>query len=153
MGAILRPFGFKGSSGNYYRNLGEVVHVISIQKSTASTAEFFKFRLNTGLWSKVVGDYLIRNRGQIPKNAGNCHSSHSPKFAHRPVQDLWWTVQGEADLDLVLAQLRQILIHEEVPRLDFITTTDHLVHEWRRDFPDWIEIIAASRENRELRLC
>ena len=152
IGEMLRPLGFKGTAGNYYRDVGDVVHVFSVQKSTSSSTEAFRFCLNSGLWSRVVGNCLVRNRGEVPKNTGNCHSSHRLMFANRPTKDLWWTVNDEKDLVSVLIDLTQILVHEEVPRLNMILKTDHLVSEWRRSFPDWIEIISAHNENREPRL-
>ena len=61
---LLKPLSFKKKALNYYRRLGEVGHIINIQKSIYSYRNHIKFRINTGIFEPKF--WSVSHTGQVP---------------------------------------------------------------------------------------
>ena len=61
---LLKPLSFKKKALNYYRQLGEVGHIINIQKSIYSYRNHIKFRINTGIFEPKF--WSVSHTGQVP---------------------------------------------------------------------------------------
>ena len=61
---LLKPLSFKKKALNYYRQLGEVGHIINIQKSIYSYRNHIKFRINTGIFEPKF--WSVSHTGQAP---------------------------------------------------------------------------------------
>lgn len=64
---VLKPLGFKKSSANYLRRLGDVVQVVNLQVSHGSTALSLSFYINVGLAFDAVCKLTDNTVSEKPK--------------------------------------------------------------------------------------
>ena len=143
----LAPFGFRRVGGSFIRTYPEVTQVIGIQKSTSSTAESFRFRLNEGLWSPMVAK-RIRRLSTPPRAILACQSYTVVSDPRRSGVDLWWAVDSPESLREAVEEIAELLIADAIPRLDRLSTTIDLKEHWQNSMPDWHEIISAELDGR-----
>ena len=103
---LLKPLSFKKKALNYYRQLGEVGHIINIQKSIYSYRNHIKFRINTGIFE--------------PKFWSVSHTGQVPDYPTEPVclirktindlrgrKDLWYEIHNYTDEQKLIKEIQE----------------------------------------------
>jgi hypothetical protein len=105
VGPVLKHAGFKRKGLHFTRELPEVWHLVSFQKSRSSTAARTSFTVNLGVASKRV---LQFTEFEKPPAVEECHWQQRLGQLGPERTDLWWELGvARDDLDEVANRLRQ----------------------------------------------
>ena len=97
----LKELGFKSKSSTFFRQKGELVEVVSPQKSKWNGAEEAKFTINLGVYWPKVHEVLQRVPASVPPKEYHCtlRQRLGPLFDQQ--RDYWWTVTPSSNVRVI----------------------------------------------------
>ncbi len=100
MTELLRPLGFRKTGTLFSRAVNDVLHLISLQSSTSSTASSLRATLNIAVWVPALAE-----ANQRP-DVWSAHWQERIGMLMPEHSDRWWTVTTEQDAQSAGALVR-----------------------------------------------
>lgn len=111
----LRDCGFRRNSTHYWRGEGDVIQVLSVQKSQWNSSDSGKFTLNLGVHFPLVAEVLLgRDNMPRPPQESYCILRQRAGMLLSG-RDEWWTVTPETDVDELAGTLQRALEEHVLP--------------------------------------
>ena len=136
----LKPVGFLKKGNNFYRDLGEIGHIVNIQKSMYGSRDRLSFTANIGIFTpaywKAQFDFT--------------HSGEPPKYPIEPVStlrrrigefmegnDKWYDLSQETDDRPIQEELSQTMDVKVLPFLNQMNSVSRLIDYLEGDSSRW----------------
>jgi hypothetical protein len=124
----LKELGFKNKSSTFFRQNGELVEIISPQKSKWNDAGEAKFTINLGVYWPQVQEVLGRPAAGSPPKEHDCTIRQRLGPLFDDGKDFWWSVSPDSDMQQIgLDVLEKIRTHA-LPWLVRATSLDEAVN-------------------------
>jgi hypothetical protein len=94
----LKELGFKCKSSTFFRQNGELVEVISLQKSASNTAIEGKFTINLGVYWPQVQTILGSTLENLPPKEYDCTLRERLGSLFSQGGDFWWGIRQDSDI-------------------------------------------------------
>ncbi len=143
MSEVLRPAGFRKRGLVFHRSVADVVHLVSLQSSQASTAVAVRLTVNVAVW--VPG--LARARDP---DIWSAHWRQRLGHLMPEPRDRWWRISCESDALSASCQIRMAIAGYAVPALDALSSSEALVSLWQSGRSPGLTRAQAERCLREL---
>ena len=127
--ALLRPLGFQKVSGLYSRATQNIVHLIEVQGSRASTKEEARITVNVGAFvpELVYADVRETTKPSIPGAHWRTRLGHlSPEHT-----DLWWHIANEEQAFAAAQDIASRVQAYALPALAELPNSTALVAQWQ----------------------
>jgi len=123
----LHEFGFKSRSSTFFRQNGELVEIVSPQKSKWNNSTGAKFTINLGVYWPKVQEILGRASQSFPPKEYECtlRQRLGPLFADQ--RDYWWTVLPDSNIRTIGEDVTEKLRSFAMPWLRRATSLDDAV--------------------------
>jgi hypothetical protein len=145
LGRLLRGYDFKRSGSSFTREFEDVLQIVSVQKLASGPPDSIRFRINLGLWSKVVA--RRENESKKPAKAIDCHAYNNATILAGISLDYWQVLDGESS-SAAVGQAKTLLIDNVIPKFDSVRTNSDLIRVWS----EYVNLPRPSAESRELYL-
>lgn len=122
---VLRPVGFRKTGARFNRTLKDVVHLISTQSSTGSTAASLRVTVNLGISISSLVD-----KGDKP-DVWSAHWRERLGFLMPGHHDRWWEVSSDREAAAAALEIAQATKTFALQAFDTLSTVDALVALWR----------------------
>jgi hypothetical protein len=126
----LRKAGFKRRGQLFERSVGDVVHLVQLQKSRSSSADALRATVNLAIWVPALAPIRAGIR-DAPSEPG-AQWRERLGFTMPQRRDLWWDVRSEAEAEQVAADIAASLQSYGLPRLDAVRSSEELENLWRK---------------------
>lgn len=128
---FLAERGFSRKATTFRRELGEVMHLVEVQKSRRSSASTVVFTVNLG----VASLRLLRRAEKDPVQWAwdACHWRERLGDVAGAGSDVWWSISDEASAAAASSQVTQWLAASGLPALDALSTDAALRDLWLSD--------------------
>ena len=130
--SVLYPFGYSKQRALFVKQLSDdVVQMIQLQKSQASTKEHLRVTVNVGVLSLPLAKRLgyHEQKPQIPL----CHWRVRLGHLMPMKQDRWWEVKESSDAEEVGREIADLLTNYAIPSVEEVNTTEKLRSLWESD--------------------
>jgi hypothetical protein len=104
--------------------------VANFQKSSSNTAEHIRFTLNLGIYSARIAKGLGERQITRPA-AWHCQCELRSGLLRSDPHDLWWSIDGDTDLDALGAELASHVGSLAIPWVKQHVTDEALRELWR----------------------
>ena len=124
MAELLRPVGFRKSGAVFARAVNDVIHLISLQSSTSSTASSVRLTVNVAVWVPTLAE---------PNQRPDVCSSHwNERIGGLMPQrsDRWWTVTSEQESQAAAFEIGTAIKQFALPALAVLETSATLADLW-----------------------
>lgn len=127
--SVLKPLGFRKRRLTFTRDLGGVVQIIALQKSTSSTDAVVKVTANAGLWLNELAPI----RAGVPDNPDIWSAHWQVRVGQLSPEktDLWWSVKSADDARAVGAELALRIVSHVLPEMERLSSREAVIHLWR----------------------
>lgn len=131
---FLKPKGFKKRGLNFKRTVGELSHVLNIQRSQYNSQSDIKFTINLGIFSpdyyKIEYDYNFEKENKIPDFPREYDSIIRLRIgALRYEEDKWYKVNSNTDIRQIIKEMDEDINKFILPFFDKISTIESLLNE------------------------
>ncbi len=137
--------GFRKQGANFWRDHGEVIDVVNVQKSQWNSGQAARFTVNLGVYWKRIHELLGKPLNTVPPKEYHCTvrarlcclDSVTAEFPDG--RDHWWEVTATTDLAATGAEVLERIERSGIPWLDHLhelkATLAHIeAHRtWRTD--------------------
>jgi hypothetical protein len=141
----LGPDGFRKSGPVFKRSREDVVHLLSLQSSTESTADSLRVTLNLAIWAESLA--AERTKPEVAASQWNERIG----FLLPVRQDRWWIARSDAEARSVAAEICAAVVKYGLPALDAISSTADLALLWESNRSPGLTAIQAQRYLARLR--
>ncbi len=127
--AALKPLGYRKSSATFQRSIGDVVHIVEVQGSSANTADDASFTVNIGVFAPalIYEDVREFTKPSIPQAHWRMRLGQlSPSR-----QDLWWRVTSLVDAEAAAVDICELIERSALPALAQIPDLVSLAAVWK----------------------
>lgn len=142
---VLGPAGFRKSGSVFKRSRADVVHLLSLQSSTESTAATLRVTVNLAIWIEALADERSKpdvSASQWRQRIGFLLPGH---------QDHWWIVRSDDEVLSVASQIRSAVVKHGLPALESLSSTADLTALWESNRSPGLTAIQAQRYLAQLR--
>ena len=137
--AVLRPLQFRRKGLVFTRQLGEMVHIVSLQSSVSSTAPLLKITVNLAVFVPSLADDSIK-LGLL-----SSHWQMRLGFLMPEHIDYWWEVSCDCDAERVASEIIEAIQMYALPQFKQLETRDALVTLWRAGRSPGLTTFQAKR--------
>jgi hypothetical protein len=134
----------------FWREGGEVIEVVTVQKSQWNDASSASFTLNLGLYWKRVQELLGRTISAPPPREYNCtiRERIGPLFSAG--RDHWWEVTPETDVAAIGVDVVAKLVEHGLPWLERGHSLEQMIEfvERTNSIPQRKAILALRRDGK-----
>lgn len=123
----LKELGFKSKSSTFFRQNGELVEIISPQKSSWNDANESKFTINLGVYWPKVHEILGGLIASLPPKEYDCTIRKRLGSLFDNGKDFWWSVSPNSDIGQIGADVVEKVRHYELPWLVRATSVDEAI--------------------------
>lgn len=129
---LLKPLSFKKKALNYYRQLGEVGHIINIQKSIYSYRNHIKFRINTGIFEPEF--WSVSHTGQVPD-----YPTEPVCLIRKTIndlrgrKDLWYEIHNYTDEQKLIKEVQEDIQNYILPFFDQLDSVEKILSALEKD--------------------
>jgi len=123
----LKVLGFKSKSSTFFRNNGNLVEIISPQKSRWNDANESKFTINLGVYWPNVHEILGGLISSLPPKEYDCTIRQRLGFLFDDGKDYWWSVSPNSDIEQIGADVVEKVRHYGLPWLVRATVLDEAI--------------------------
>ena len=136
----LKPLGFKKKANNFYRDLGEVGHIINVQKSMFRSKEYISFTANIGIYSPIYWNSEFNFNGdpeppQYPVESVSIIRKRIGSFIEG--SDKWYDVEQYTNINPIKSELSGILEEKVIPYFDQFKDNDSLLNYLDNEFKEF----------------
>jgi hypothetical protein len=124
MKTVLKPRGFRARGPNFQRSRNDLMHLVQLQKSMASTAAVVRATVNLAVWIPLLAD-----RGEPPSVAAAPYRERIGSLMPGG-QDLWWEIGSAVEAEASGFVIAGALERFGLPWLDAIESTDSVLAQW-----------------------
>ena len=141
----LGPSGFRKRGSIFTRGRNDVVHLISLQSSTESTAVSLRVTVNLAIWVEALAD----ERKKPDVSASQWRQRIGSVMPVR--NDHWWVARSEAESRSVAAEICSAIQKYGLPALDAVLSTTDLAALWESDRSPGLTAVQARRYQTHLK--
>jgi len=142
MSEALRPIGFRKKGAHFTKTEAEVVHLVSLQSSSGSTAEAVRVTVNLGVWVSAL-------EGDAKPDVWSAHWRERLGSLMPENRDVWWDAASNEEAKSTGARIASAIRTFGLPVLGSITTRRALLDLWRSGrSPGLTEVYAKRLMNR-----
>jgi hypothetical protein len=123
----LKELGFKSKSSTFFRHNGELVEIISSQKSKWNAADGAQFTINLGVYWPKVQEILGRPAISFPPKEYNCTIRQRLGPLFDDDKDFWWSVSPDSDIHQIGSDVVEKISSHALPWLARATVLDEAV--------------------------
>ncbi len=127
--AVLKPLGYRKSSATFRRVIGDVVHMVEVQGSSANTSGDASFTVNIGVFAPALVDEDVRKftKASIPEAHWRMRLGElSPSR-----QDLWWRVGALTGAEAAAVEISKLIERSALPALAQLPDLASLASVWK----------------------
>lgn len=120
----LRSADFKKQGMHFSRSVNDVVHLVSFQSSSGSTAALVKITLNLGVWLRVLAEDWQKPdilEAHWRQRIGLLMPDHN---------DHWWAVSSEQESNVAASEIDETVRKYVLPQLEILSTSESLKKLW-----------------------
>ena len=139
LAATLGPAGFRKGGSVFKRDRKDVVHLLSLQSSTESTADSLRVTVNLAIWVEALADERTKPdvaASQWRQRIGFLLPVH---------QDYWWIARSDAEARSVASEICDAVVKHGLPALDALSSTADLAVLWESTRSPGLTAIQAHR--------
>jgi hypothetical protein len=127
--AAVSPYGFRKSGSTFSRDVGEVIHLVTLQKSTSSGKTHVKFTVNVGAWIKALAPI----RAGVPDKPDIWSAHWRVRLGELAPErsDRWWTVANSDEAVASGQAVAEMIVKLALPALDELSSVSTLIRLWR----------------------
>lgn len=129
MHALLKPRGFRKNGQLFTRPLGDVDHLVQLQKGTSSTAARVSATVNLAVWVRALAP--VRAGRPDPPEVAAAHWSERLGFTMPDRRDVWWPMASAREAEAAAQAIAEALERHGLPALDRIPSQAALRDLWR----------------------
>lgn len=126
----LKALQFKKRANNFYRNLGEIGHIVHVQKSVYGSKNQISFTVNIGIFSSLywMSAYNYKNVAEAPS-----YPTEAVCIIRKRIgqfidgKDLWYDLNEGSNVSPLISELTEIMELKVLPFLDEVNTNDELL--------------------------
>lgn len=139
----LGGLGFKKRGSTFHREVGDVIHLVSLQASQSSSASTLRVTVNLAV--------------AVPSLGGRLDDVWSAQWRERigtllpEPQDRWWNVSSAQEAEAVVQEISQFLAQYGLPAQARISSTAELLQLWESGKSPGLTAVQASRYVDQLR--
>lgn len=115
---VLNEMGFRKQGHTFWRDTGDVVDVITLQKSQWNDASSASFTVNLGLYWKRIQELLARTAAKMPPREYDCTVYERIGALIGNGSDHWWHVKPTTDPSKIGSEVNEVLTSRGVPWLE-----------------------------------
>lgn len=133
----LKPLKFKKRGNNFYRDLGEVGHIINIQKSMFGSKENISFTANIGIFSPIFWDsiYNFKNEPNPPSYPTEPVSIIRKRIGRFiDVKDKWYDLDKRTETEPLKYEISGTLEAKVLPFFEKIRTNNDLIRYLEQEY-------------------
>ena len=120
---VLKPVGFSRRGSLFSRRVEDVVHLIQLQKSQSSSADYVKATINLAVWVPALAFGSASAAGApVRARLGSIMPEH---------EDLWWELSSSESADESIASLVQPLVSYGLPWLQALRSSVEVQRLWQ----------------------
>jgi hypothetical protein len=123
----LKELGFKSKSSTFFRQNGELVEIISPQKSSWNDANESKFTINLGVYWPKIHEILGGPIASLPPKEYECTIRQRLGSLFDNGKDFWWSVSPNSDIGQIGADVVEKVRHYGLPWLVRATSLDEAI--------------------------
>jgi len=97
----LKEFGFKSKSSTFFRQNGELVEIISLQKSQSNDANESRFAINLGVYWPKAQEILGGTCETPPPKEYDCTLRQRLGPLFDDGRDYWWSIKPNSDIQAI----------------------------------------------------
>jgi hypothetical protein len=129
LAASLKSCGYRKMGRKFCRALGDVDHLIVIQKSVSSSAREIRVTVNLGIWIRSLAPI----RAGVPDKADLWSAHWQARIGHlMPApKDRWWTATSDDEASAIGQEMAGALTKYGLPMLERFPDARTLVALWR----------------------
>jgi hypothetical protein len=139
----LGGLGFKKRGSTFYKEVGDVIHLVSLQASQSSSASRLRVTVNLAV--------------AVPGLGGQIDDAWSAQWRERigallpEPQDRWWNASSPQEAEAVAQELTQSLSQYGLPAQARVSSTKDLLQLWESGKSPGLTSVQASRYVDQLR--
>jgi hypothetical protein len=143
MGKVLSPAGYRNRGSQFTRDAGDVVHLVSLQASTASTSTALKATVNVAIWIPALEEDAKPNvwSAHWRNRLGHLTPEHS---------DIWWHASSAEEAKSSGAKIANAIREFALPLLETFATRRALLALWETGVSPGLTSVEADRFRRRL---
>lgn len=125
----LKPLTFRKSGPTFTRDVGDVIHIVNLQKSTASDSRRVEVTINIGVWVKILAPVRVG----VPDKA-NVWSAHwRERIGHLSPErvDRWWSAATIDEAVLVGRELSARIAILALPKFEHLSSLEAVIALWQ----------------------
>ena len=127
--AVLKPLGYRKSSASFQRAIGDVVHLVEVQGSSANVADDARFTINIGVFAPALDYEDVREFTKASISEAHWRMRLGDLLPSR--QDLWWRVSSLGDAEAAAVEIRELIERSALPTLARLPDLTSLVSVWK----------------------
>jgi len=139
----LERFGFKKRGSTFHREVGDVIHLVSLQASQSSSASTLRVTVNLAVAVPILG--------------GQRDDVWSAQWRERigtllpEAQDRWWNVSSSQEAEAVAQEITKFLAQYGLPAQARVSSTADLLQLWESGKSPGLTAVQASQYVDQLR--
>ncbi len=137
--ATLGPAGFRVSGSVFKRSRKDVVHLLSLQSSTESTATSLRVTANLAVWVEALADERTK------PDVSASQWSQRIGFLLPVRQDHWWIARSDDEARSVASEICATVVKYGLPALDALSSAADLAALWESNRSPGLTAIQAQR--------
>ena len=120
------------------RESGDVVHLVSLQSSTASSADAVRLTVNLGVWVSAL-------EGDAKPDVWEAHWRERLGFVMEENRDVWWDAASDDQAKSAAAAISEAIRKFALPVLDTLATRADLLSLWKSGRSPGLTEVQAKR--------
>lgn len=129
--ALLKPLGFKRKARNFYLQLEDLGHIISIQRSTRGTRASIIFTISVGIFIPAYWKvHLDHNKNSVPEypseTACLIRTRIGPLLGK---SDTWYELTSDMDVESIISEMRTNVSDYILPYLHRFNSNEKMLQE------------------------
>lgn len=134
--SILKTNGFKKKGQNFFKPIGEIGHIINIQKDKWNTKDEIKFTINVGIfsnkyWLSEFDFDKTRNLSPFPKESESIIREHIGEL--KSGEDYWYSIESQRIERKLIKDIEKDIDRYVIPFLNSIDSTENLINYLKVD--------------------
>jgi hypothetical protein len=124
---VLKRAGYSKSGQDFRRTISDVVHMVSVQQSQASTRSTVRFTVNLGVWVPSLASTLARAKRP---SVWDAHWRRRLGYLMPERTDVWWSVTSEEEAHSAARAVSSAVVLHGLPRLAELSDALALLRIW-----------------------
>ena len=142
LAGVLEPAGYSRRGPLFSRRVEDVVHLVQLQKSQSSAADYVSATINLAIWVPALafGSASVAS-APVRERLGSVMPEHD---------DIWWELSSLESADEIVASLVQALVSYGLPWFEELRSSAEVQRLWQRGVSPGLTELQRQRYLAEL---